>query len=123
MIARDRNERDLGIRKAEYRVEENALGLGCRRAVIKDVAGDNDGVDLLVHRDIDDLANGGFELRCASSAADRPAEVPVGGMQQTDRASQRRSKPAKGSASAPATSSARVAQHGKGNRSWIGIGM
>ncbi len=81
VVAGDRD--DLGARRAqrEQRIPDHPLGVGERCRRLEQVAGDEHEVDGLGRRDARDLREHGPVLVEAGFAAQRLADVPVGGVQ------------------------------------------
>ena len=71
--------------KADQRVEHERVRVRARGAVLVQVAGDEDGVDLMLLGEADDLGQDGFLLVEAAAAFKGLADVPVGGVQEPHR--------------------------------------
>ena len=74
------HRRDLG--KVEKRPVDDLFGCRRRGGRVEDVAGDEDEVDLLVAGDGGDLRQDLAMLVVTGTTADRPAHMPIGGMEK-----------------------------------------
>ena len=82
VVARDGHDRDTGLVQADQRLEDEGVGLRGRGVLVVQVARHEDGVRPLLDRDPHDFAQGLLELLGPGTAAERPADVPVGGVQE-----------------------------------------
>ncbi len=81
VVAGDRD--DLGVAgQPDQRADHELLGLRGRGRGVVEVAGDEHGVDLLLARDPDDLAEHLLLLVEPGAALERLADVPVGRVQE-----------------------------------------
>ena len=81
VVAADRDDARAGRPQREQRVPDDALRVGRRRGRLEEVAGDEHQVDAFLGRDARDLGEHGAVLVEAGRAAQRLADVPVGGVE------------------------------------------
>jgi hypothetical protein len=70
------------VGEGQQRLDEDALRVCAGRGGIVQVAGDEDGVNLMLIGEADDLRQDGFLLVQAAVALEGFADMPVGGMQE-----------------------------------------
>src|SRR6202035_2543375 len=82
MVAGHGDDLCAGAGEREQRLDEDALRIGAGRGGVVQVAGDENGVDLMLLGEADDLGQDSFLLVEAAAALKSLADVPVGGVQE-----------------------------------------
>ena len=128
MVAADAHDSGAGGAQREQRVPHDALRVGERRGRLEQVAGDEHDVDGFAACDLDDLGEHRAVLVETRVAAQRLADVPVGGVQDPHDgpaygSSGTAAAPDRGRDWRPARSDGRVAHAGNGNSTTSGTGI
>src|SRR5271154_4723317 len=82
MVAGHGDDLYAGAGECEQRLDEDALRIGAGRGGVVQVAGDENGVYLMLLGEADDLGQDGFLLVEAAAALKGLADLPVGGVQE-----------------------------------------